>query len=96
MVDARLWGAWALPYGLCDIIQPGCSGALFPPCQDPMLYYSTHSDYQKGQKCFLNVEITTLSYVQMNSIRYKMPKVVQLMANSERNSKNPASQFRIF
>lgn len=42
------------------------------------------------------MEITTFSYVQINSISYKMSKVMQLMANSELNSKNPASKFRIF
>lgn len=47
-------------------------------------YYCIDYEYQKGQKCFLNVKISTFSFVQkILSGTEKLSKVTQLMANPE-------------
>lgn len=76
-------------------IERGLSG----PFQDPnyALYYYIDYEYQKGQKCFLNVKISTFSFVQkILSVTEKLSKVMQLIANPELNPKDPISQFCIF
>lgn len=49
-VLAYVQAAWALMHGLCDISQPGCSGALFTSCQGPTCYSIAHIKARKKAK----------------------------------------------
>ena len=57
---------------LCELGQPGCAGIPFTSFQDPdnLLFDTTVYILResKKSKCFLNVKISTFSYVQINSI----------------------------